>query len=77
MLLKGVCFLFSLSRPTNNKPSSKVDSVRDTLMKFDKLYTTQRHQVWSSLSDSSESLRELEDKEELKDKLLFSVVVVG
>lgn len=46
-------------------------------MKFDKLYTTQRHQVWSSLSDSSESLRELEDKEELKDKLLFSVVVVG
>ncbi|XP_071827061.1 uncharacterized protein [Apostichopus japonicus] len=65
------------SRPTNNKPSSKVDSVRDTLMKFDKLYTTQRHQVWSSLSDSSESLRELEDKEELKDKLLFSVVVLS
>ncbi|PIK53718.1 hypothetical protein BSL78_09387 [Apostichopus japonicus] len=49
---------------------------RDTLMKFDKLYTTQR--LRSGLrSATAQKFERLEDKEELKDKLLFSVVVLS
>ena len=50
--------------------------VGDLLYEYDKLFANDRAAAWISLSDLSQ-LRQFEDSDDLKDKVLFSVIVVS
>nr|XP_054766583.1 uncharacterized protein LOC129273555 isoform X1 [Lytechinus pictus] len=63
----------------NNDPNvvkSKRTIVGDLLYEYDKLFTNDRAEAWVSLNLMSEQ-KQFEDSDDLKDKVLFSVIVLA
>ncbi|XP_041477698.1 uncharacterized protein LOC121425637 isoform X4 [Lytechinus variegatus] len=65
---------------TNNNDANVVKSKRtivgDLLYEYDKLFTNDRAEAWVSLNLMSEQ-KQFEDSDDLKDKVLFSVIVLA